>query len=321
MKVPWHRRLFGDRPALAEAMPALAPDAGAAAPEPEGPSGDELLETSQVEREELGLLAKLPPFEPVAISLVRLFDREYVGINEIARLVTADPSLTSELLAVVNSPLFALRTRVTSPGQAINLLGVDRTKSLSVTLAMRSMVQGAPKTPVVRRFWMHSLAAATTARHFAPALGIEPELAHVAGLMHDLGRLGLLSAHPTEYTRLALNAHETVREILAAEKAAFGLDHCRAGALLSKAWNLPGPLRTVTERHHGCSTRRDLLSLVQLCCRLADDLMFQSIHHRGCHKPEETVETHAPESIREQVRNGLEAASAAVITAIETLDF
>ncbi|HUI56496.1 MAG TPA: HDOD domain-containing protein [Bryobacteraceae bacterium] len=321
MKVEWHRRLLGVKPALAEVMPALAPDIGPVTPAQEGPSGDELLESSQVEREELGLLAKLPPFEPVAISLVRLFDREYVAINEIARLVAADPSMTSELLAVVNSPLFAFRHRVTSPGQAITLLGVERTKSLAVTLAMRSMMQGAPKTPVVRRFWMHSLATSTTARHFAPAFGIEPELAHVAALMHDLGRLGLLSAHPAEYTRLALTAHEAVKDILAAEKAAFGLDHCRAGGILSKAWNLPAIIRKVIERHHGCSARRDLLSLVQLCCRLADDLMFQSIHHREGRQPEETVATRAPEGVRAQVMGGLEAAGAAVIAAIETLDF
>lgn len=280
-----------------------------------------ILDVSQVETPELGPLAKLPPFGPVAISLLRLFDRDDVKIHEVARLVESDPSLASELLAVVNSPMFPFQGIITDAGHAITLLGVDRTKSLAAALAMRSIVQGAPRTPVVRRFWTHSIATATIAQEFAPLFGVDPHLAHISALLHDLGRMGLLGAYPAEYSQMALASHETVDEILSREKAGFGMTHCHAGALLAKAWSLPEPLRNVAEHHHDLSSDQKVVSLVQLCCRLADDLMFHSIHCRDLHKPEQTIETYAPAAIREQLVSSMETIETAVITAIRSLDF
>ena len=288
---------------------------------PDVSHGVAILETSRVERPELGPLAKLPPFGPVAISLIRLFDRDDVKIAEIGRLVESDPSLASELLAVVNSPLFAFQGKVTSPGHAVTLLGVERTKSLATTLAMRSMVQGAPRTPVVRRFWTHSMATATIAREFAVVYGTDPDLAHVAGLMHELGRMGLLAAYPQEYSRLALTAHNSVEEIFAAEHAAFNMDHCQAGSLLVKAWDLPASFLEAVSYHLAAPGGRDLASLIQFCCHLADDLMFQAVHHRDGLTPQETVERYAPAGLAPQLASRLEPAKLAVIAAIQGLDF
>ena len=140
--------------------------------------GTEILQTTHVETAELGELAKL-------IRLLRLFDRDDVSLEEVSALVEADPSMASEILAIVNSPLFGVQQTVSRPAHAIALLGVERTKSLAATLAMRSLMQGGPRTPIVRRFWIHSIATATLARHLAPAFNLEPEASHVAALMHD----------------------------------------------------------------------------------------------------------------------------------------
>jgi len=283
--------------------------------------GHAILTEHRVETSELGALAKLPPFRPVVISLMRLFDREFVSTDEIGQLVESDPSLAAELLAVVNSPLFACPSRVTSVSQAVGLLGFESTKSLATTLGMRSMMREAPRTPVVRRFWVHSIATAIIAQQFARSFHVDPHAAHVTALLHDLGRLGLLAAHPDEYAALALSAYESSDEILAAEQAGFGMTHCRAGALLAGAWNLPDPLEQVTTHHHEGASENELVALVQLCCRLADDFLFQAILRRDVHKPEQTIAQYAPALLQEELAARLEETSAAVITAIQALDF
>lgn len=310
-----------DNPGLATAVLAMTTGDAPDTRRQETPHGSAILESLQVERADLGGLAKLPPFRPVAISLMRLFDRDDVNNNQIARLVESDPTLTAELLAVVNSPMFALRTTVTSPTTAIALLGVDTTRSLATTLAMRSLMQGAPRTPVVRRFWVHSMATATIAQHFARFFHADPNAVHVCALMHDLGRLGLLAAYPSEYAAMALTAHESTDAILAAEQAAFGMTHCRAGALLAKGWSLPEPLQQVAAYHHDNGSDHEDVALVQLCCRLADDLQFQSISRCDIQKPEETIATCAPAHVRNQLTSGLPTVSEAIIRALQTLDF
>ena len=283
--------------------------------------GDEILEHHQVETEELGALAKLPPFAPVVISLLRLFDREDVKIDSVASLVDSDPAIASELLGVVNSPLFGLRGEITSPAHGISLLGIERTKSLATALAMRSMMAGAPRTGVVRKLWTHSVATAAIAQEFAAAYGVPNDLAHIAAIMHDLGRMGLLAAHPTEYTRLAVTAYNTEADIRAEEQAQFGMDHCHAGSLLARAWGLPKVLCDVAEHHHEASVNRDLFSLVHLSCRLADDLMFQAIRHEGPQDPAETIATCAPEALRAELTDKVEAAKVSAIAMIQSLDF
>jgi putative nucleotidyltransferase with HDIG domain len=186
---------------------------------------------------------------------------------------------------------------------------------------MRSMMAGAPRTGVVRKLWTHSIATAAIAQEFAAAYGVPNDLAHIAAIMHDLGRMGLLAAHPTEYTRLAVTAYNTEADIRAEEQAQFGMDHCHAGSLLARAWGLPKVLCDVAEHHHEASVNRDLFSLVHLSCRLADDLMFQAIRHEGPQDPAETIATCAPEALRAELTDKVEAAKVSAIAMIQSLDF
>jgi putative nucleotidyltransferase with HDIG domain len=316
------RRAAGDKtPKLAGDIQALEAEAATGRQDQEETRGAELLKRHHVETAELGPLAKLPPFAPVVISLLRLFDRDDVKIESVASLVESDPAIASELLGVANSPLFGCRGGITSPALAIGLLGIERTKSLATTLAMRSMMQGAPRTAIVRRLWIHSVATAAIAQEFAAAFRVPNDLAHIAGILHDLGRMGLLAAHPTEYTRLALAAHNTEADIRAKEQAQFGMDHCQAGLLLARAWGLPETLCKAVECHHEESANRDLISLVHLSCRLADDLMFQAIRHEGPRDPVATIETCAPEALRRGLTDKVEAAKDSALKMIESLDF
>jgi HD-like signal output (HDOD) protein len=146
-------------------------------------------------------------------------------------------------------------------------------------------------------------------------------MVHVAGLLHDIGRLGLLAAHPDEYTRLALSALESIEGILEAERSLCGMDHCSAGLLLARAWHLPEALQVVIAGHHGEARDRSILSLVQLCCRLADDLMFPATPHRAVALPTETVQAYAPVAVRQAVEDRISEAQRLAIEAIRSLDF
>lgn len=284
------------------------------------PSGD-VAEPSATVDEQLGPLAKLPPFRPVVITVLRMLDRPDVTIADVAKLMQSDLATMAELLALVNSPLFGVQGTVSDAGHAVSLVGIARTRALVTTLAMRAMMGNAPRTPVVRRFWIHSIATTAIARELAGLYGVERDVAHTAALMHDLGRMGLLAAHTDSYTGLSLSAWPTVTDILAAERERFGHDHCQAGGLLARAWGLPEVLQQAAMHHHSLPKGRDVLALVQLCCRLADDFMFQSILHRSPLKPSQTIEWYAPADLRQGLAARIGEIPAKVMEAIQTLDF
>jgi putative nucleotidyltransferase with HDIG domain len=309
------RRKPAGRVQVAKALAALEPQGD------EVPAGEAYVQ-EVVETPELGPLAKLPPFRPVVITLLRLFDRSDVRIEDAARLVESDPAVVSELLALVNSPLFGISGTIGNASHAISLVGLERTRSLVSTLAMRAMMLKAPRTPVVRRFWTHSLASAVVAQEMASIFAVAPDLAYIGGMMHDLGRMGLLAGHAEEYSGIAVSSHDTVQAILAAEQAAFGMDHCQAGMLLARAWGLPLGLRGAIEHHHGLpAAPRNLEGLVQMACRLADSLQFQAIHHRDVAKPMETIELCAPPELLDALAGCLESTEARVLDSIQLLDY
>ena len=290
-------------------------------PDAEVAYGKKILREAHSKTIGLGDLAKLPPFQPVILSLLRLFEEEDVPITDVSRLIESDPTLSSELLLVVNSPLYALRSAVTSPSHAVSVIGLQATKSLVAALGMRFMMRGAPKTAVVRRIWVHSVATATISRHFAPFFSVDPTLAHVAGLLHDVGRLGLLAARPQEYGAFALSAQDSTAAILAAEEGQFGMTHCRAGALLAQAWGLPDTFGRAAGLHHEAALQDSIIGLIHVACQLASSLQFQVILRGDVQKPEETIALSTPLHLRGQLISGVKAAGEAVLTALETLDF
>jgi putative nucleotidyltransferase with HDIG domain len=183
------------------------------------------------------------------------------------------------------------------------------------------MLQGAPKTPIMRRVWRHSIATATIAEALAPAYGITPVLAQTAAIMHDLGRVALLAAYPDDYADLAVRSHESIDAILAAERSQFGMDHCQAGRLVAEAWRLPPVLQQVTGEHLGSPSASDLLSIVQTSCRLAHDHGLAAIVHEHHRKPADTLDAHVPAAIRERVNGLLQGIDRQIYDRIESLDF
>jgi hypothetical protein len=126
-----------------------------------------------------------------------------------------------------------------------------------------------------------TLACALLTEELARACSIHEDVAYTAGLMHDIGRLGLLVAHPAEYAALLRSAAkrqaaEEDYDLLDHEKEVFGADHCAVGNWLAEQWNLPDEFRVITGRHHDppSGPEMDLLGLVYLGCRLADALGF-----------------------------------------------
>jgi hypothetical protein len=128
------------------------------------------------------------------------------------------------------------------------------------------------KTEDLRRCWRHMVATAVLAEAIAEACDMASSVAYTAGIMHDIGRLGLLMAFPKEYEQVASNAAKRSVDVLDFEQQEFGVHHAEAGRMLAGYWGLPEEFSIVTGRHHdpGDGGEVDLLRIVHLACRLAD---------------------------------------------------
>ena len=225
-------------------------------------------------------LCNLPPFNGIAAKVLALTSDPDIDLRQISQLIEGDPAFAADILFLANSSLFGFPSRMHILRNAIAVLGLDRVKTLAVTVAMRSFVGNS--NPLVHQCWRHSAACALVCEEISAWYGCTGGRAYTAGIMHDIGRLGFLKSYPKESALVLGGNYEAPGEVLEAESKALGVDHGCAGAWLIENWVLPDSLCEVCERHHDPPRAEDsdLLQLVKVACGTADAIGFPAVKCR-----------------------------------------
>lgn len=238
------------------------------------------------------MLCKVPVFRPVASKLLQLLANEEASVLEVALLLKSDPGFSAEVLTMANSAAHGSAHRVHTIERAVVLLGLERTKGLVTRVALGGMVRGLGASPAIQNCWRHSLATAIIARWLGPFYELHPDLVYTNGLMHDVGRLGLLGAEPKEYPNLLGSVHGTGEDVLMAERWAFRVDHCQAGLFLAKTWGLPEEFWQPAAEHHAPRNpaTSPSVDIIRLACAMADALGYMAAPMIQSEKPEVLLE-------------------------------
>jgi len=270
-------------------------------------------------------LSTPPPFPAIAMKVLELLGHEEdVDVREVVRWLQADPVFAGEMLRVANSALYGLRHEIRSVHQATINLGLDFVKAVAITVGLRAYVKSAVKLPVLRRCWTHSMACGILAQELATACFMKGDEAYTAGLLHDIGRMGLLAAYPSEYANVLNVAVDYSFDVLHCEKELFDIDHCEAGAWLAEQWKLPAQLGAIAKHHHdnivafSAQHKPDLLAIVALACKLADALDFGVVTARDVWTPEKVV-SYLPDAAKLRFPKDIQALKASVNDRIQAL--
>jgi HD-like signal output (HDOD) protein len=138
----------------------------------------------------------------------------------------------------------------------VTRLGINPLRNLIIHESMSSAWSKLP-TPAQWssiRFNAHSLATAVFCEIIASALVPEHmELAFLAGLFHDTGRLIIaVMLHDNVAALEELNRHEH-QDLETVEKELIGFTHSEVSAIIAKSWNLPPSIETAVRFHENPS--------------------------------------------------------------------
>ncbi len=226
---------------------------------------------------------RLPPFPQVAIRVLQLANNENVQLHQLCDLISSDSAFASEVLTVANSALYSPRYPASSILQAIAVLGANTLHGMCITVGVRAYLGKTMSHPSMRALWRHNLACAMIAQRIAGSGFLDQGTAYTAGILHDVGRVGLAVIQPKEYGRLLATYRGTPSGILDGERDMFGWDHCEAGQQLIESWQLPVELDEAVTKHHcarSSDAAWDLPELVKISCRFADVAGFPAF--AGC---------------------------------------
>ena len=88
--------------------------------------------TPELDRQ-LRSLANFPSPPGVATRLIELARDVDLDIGKVASVISVDPALTTKILRIANSPMYAQRRRSETLRQALVVLGLNATLALSLS--------------------------------------------------------------------------------------------------------------------------------------------------------------------------------------------
>jgi len=194
--------------------------------------------------------AALPSRPGVYMELNRVLTDPGWQPNQIAAVVERDVAMTAKVLQLANSALFGLTQTVTSVQGAVMFLGVDTIKSLALTAEAFGKL--APRNVdgfSIEAFQAHAMLVARITAAILPA-GRAQQEAVTAALLHDIGKLVLISDSGQRWTQLHRMAIEREVPLHTVELEIEGVTHADIGSYLLSLWGLPDGIAEAVAHHH-----------------------------------------------------------------------
>ena len=221
-------------------------------------------------------------------AILDILHRKNFKYPEIVSLVEHSPVLTGDFLSVSNSAAFNRGIKIISLAQALPRLGKQSIQSILFLNASKLTIPDKPIfTNVAEEVIIESQAVAKISRILAEHMGFDPNEAFLAGLLHNVGKLGLLKQISIHYDMpddLDVEYHQSLF------KNIFPIFHNEAGNIIAKYWKLDSKIIEVIHLHNNLQKMIDiecpnetirLAALVNLANYMSRILGFSDCLHDG----------------------------------------
>lgn len=180
----------------------------------------------------------LPSLPDIAVRVRTAAQNTDNGPNELAKIIQADPGLSTQLLQAANSARYGGQPPVSTLRLAVTRLGMDATRDIATSFALRQLFNS--HSNVLRKelfaVWQHAARVAAISFILAKHTpGIDPDRAMLAGLIHDIGSLPIIN-HADRHAEL-LEDPNKLHRLIKRLKA-------QIGAMILRKWKFPTDLVT-----------------------------------------------------------------------------
>jgi putative nucleotidyltransferase with HDIG domain len=172
-------------------------------------------------------------------------------VSQFSQIVESDPGLTAKVLSLLYEHGTSLGASKLSIVRALEKLGVGvlREAFLSVEVfGLSNHGSRSNRLGLIR----HSLAVGCCAKTIAESssVHVDPQMAYLAGLLHDIGKLALEQIMPKSFERISEQAKSQSCSSCLLEQKHLGVDHTILGKRLAQKWHLPEPVGLAIWLHH-----------------------------------------------------------------------
>jgi len=209
--------------------------------------------------------------------------------EELREAILSSPTLSADVLRVVNSAAFALSSPISSIEHAVAYLGTTMVRGLVLqsTVGQVMKFETDVQKAAYMRIWRSSYVASAAAQAYAAALNLEQPSVHATrALLVNIGDLALISSRPELSVIYAPNTDllsrvETQQQDVMANSAVLS-------SMLVRQWGLPQDLCNALRHSLAPLSRAPNISersadeqredvVLYLACRIGDEVAYRGL--------------------------------------------
>lgn len=182
----------------------------------------------------------LPPIPENIKKVKELIKSPYSSIRQIATLIKRDPALTANLLRIANSAWYSVMRHVDTVDRAITIIGLKQLSNTILAISAKKILS--ERYNVMEDIWEESYKCAFYSQlimKMKSKSSEELEAAYTAGLLHNIGKIILLTLSPELYSRIGLLSEKKNMDRHIIEKLSIGINHAEIGAKITEKWEFP----------------------------------------------------------------------------------
>lgn len=204
-------------------------------------------------KEIISSIDTLPSLPSIYTKLQNKIREPEASLDDIGNIISQDIAMTAKILQLVNSAFFGLYQKVDSPTRAVKLLGLDTIRALVLVSQIFSEMKITTDLLSVQDLWLHSMTVGTLAKLIAKSETDDKNIidnSYIAGILHDIGKLILVSKIEPYYKEALLLAEKEKISMRQAEAKIFKATHCDMGAYLIGLWGFQSDIVEAIGFHH-----------------------------------------------------------------------
>lgn len=186
-------------------------------------------------------------------KLIELTEDPESDMAALGGLVEQHPSVHASLLHIANSSFFGGGSRIETMHDALQVLGMELTRSIAVhELSKQSFNLSDKGMRCAARILKHCVEVSRMAMRLKGDLAdrtVKKRLVSAA-MLHDLGKVLLLSFDEETFIATCARSLQEKRAAVFVERETFGCDHAAIAAYLFDLWGLPEQIVRCIAWHH-----------------------------------------------------------------------
>jgi diguanylate cyclase (GGDEF)-like protein/putative nucleotidyltransferase with HDIG domain len=201
-------------------------------------------------------LAQFPVLDATVLRIIALCDDQESTAADLVDALEQDATFAANLLRFSNSAARAHPIRAKTIRQAVMLVGRRALRRLALEAATYRFLERSKGNGRAScgQLHLHAITVAIGAAAAAEEARVPGDTVHLAGLLHDVGKLVLPEVFGEEACDRLAREFPSGAERVLAERERFGIDHAQCGALLAERWGLPDEVASIIAWHHGGPT-------------------------------------------------------------------